>query len=179
MNSREIAVLSSLGPEEQLVSQRQLARRAGVSVGMVNAVLKRMAGAGYVKVRALNKRQLSYCLTPKGIVEVSRRSYGYLLRTVREYQALQQQIYDIVCRMYQEGYRYFAVHGAGGCYGMVMLALGKLRGITITSCTRAKQQKIKHVIINVDESPYHAEEVRVVNLLEEVTEHMWKGLSQL
>jgi len=46
-------------------SQRKLAGKLNVSLGMINLCLRRLIKQGYVKTHGLNKRKVKYLLTPK------------------------------------------------------------------------------------------------------------------
>lgn len=59
-------------------SQRTLAQNSEMSLGMMNAVLKRFVERGWIAVKNLNLKKVQYCLTPKGIEEVTNRSKNYL-----------------------------------------------------------------------------------------------------
>jgi len=63
-------------------SQRSIARALGMSVGLTNAILKRLGRKGFVMMQRVNHNNVHYLLTPAGVEEVSRRSYLYLRRTV-------------------------------------------------------------------------------------------------
>ena len=56
--------------------QRDLARIVGLSLGMTNAILKRL-------VKKVNNRNIQYIVSPKGINEITRRSYRYFKRTIK------------------------------------------------------------------------------------------------
>jgi DNA-binding MarR family transcriptional regulator len=63
-------------------SQRDFARALNMSVGMTNAIIKRLVGKGWLVMHRINGRNLSYALTPEGTREVAKRSYRYLRRTI-------------------------------------------------------------------------------------------------
>ena len=58
--------------QESEQSQRTMASRFGIAVGLVNAYLKICIRKGYVKVRRMPARRRAYLLTPKGLAEKSR-----------------------------------------------------------------------------------------------------------
>lgn len=64
-------LLESVNLESQQ-SQRSMADRFGVALGLVNAYLKICIKKGYVKVRRMPARRRAYLLTPKGLAEKSR-----------------------------------------------------------------------------------------------------------
>lgn len=112
LTEKEVQVLGHIA-QHASVSQRALAKTTGISLGLVNLILKRFIKTGYLKVARLNKRQLEYVLTPEGFLETARRSYSYATRTIRSYNALQTRITDLIHQLIQQGYRDFAIHGDG------------------------------------------------------------------
>ncbi|MDR0389257.1 MAG: transcriptional regulator [Spirochaetaceae bacterium] len=63
--------------------QRDLAHIAGTSLGMTNAILKRLAQKGWIVIKRLNSRNIQYVVTFEGINELVRRSYRYIKRTIK------------------------------------------------------------------------------------------------
>jgi DNA-binding MarR family transcriptional regulator len=69
--------------ESRPVKQRDLARIVGISLGMTNVILRKVAQKGWVIVRRINSRNIQYAVTPAGIDEISKRSYQFFKKTVR------------------------------------------------------------------------------------------------
>jgi DNA-binding MarR family transcriptional regulator len=69
--------------QEAPLRQRDMARIAGASLGMTNAILKRLAKRGWISVKKLNSRNIQYAVTLEGMNELIRRSYRYFKRTIR------------------------------------------------------------------------------------------------
>lgn len=80
-NDHEYDVLAHIHQHEQ-VKQRDIAGAIGLSLGMTNAILKRLAGKGFITMRRLNSRNIHYLVTPTGVDVIAKRSYRYLRRTV-------------------------------------------------------------------------------------------------
>lgn len=82
--------------ENPEMSQRQLAKAAGVSIGGVNYLLNALIDKGLVKLgnfsAAPDKRRYAYILTPKGIAERATLTRNFLKRKLAEYEALKQEI---------------------------------------------------------------------------------------
>lgn len=78
------------------VSQRELARKMGVSLGKANYCLKALVGRGFVKLenfrRHGNKLAYAYLLTPAGIEEKARVTLAFLRRKEQEYETIRQEI---------------------------------------------------------------------------------------
>ena len=81
------------------ISQRQLARELGISLGKANYCLKALIGKGLVKVgnfrNSKNKLAYVYKLTPKGIEEKSNVTIRFLKNKLSEYEALQNEILEL------------------------------------------------------------------------------------
>ena len=78
------------------ISQRDLAKRIGISLGSVNYCVKALAGKGYVKFsrfkKAKSKSGYAYLLTPAGAREKAKITVRFLSRKKREYEALVAEI---------------------------------------------------------------------------------------
>ena len=80
-HDHELDVLSQIH-HNQKVKQRDIAHAIGLSLGMTNAILKRLATKGFITMRKVNARNIHYLVTTDGIDAIARRSYRYLRRTV-------------------------------------------------------------------------------------------------
>ena len=100
MNS-DVATLQSIAKtleEEPLASQRVLAENAGMSIGLMNAVLKRFVERGWIMLTNVNLRKLSYAVTPAGIAELTARSQKFAKRTF----AIANNYNETFCHMVSE-----------------------------------------------------------------------------
>ncbi len=78
------------------VSQRELARGLGISLGKVNYCLKGLINKGIIKAKRFrnsdNKLTYAYVLTPRGIEARSKLTARYLKRRLKEYEKLKLEI---------------------------------------------------------------------------------------
>jgi len=78
------------------ISQRELAKRLGISLGKTNFCLKALVEKGLIKAENFknntNKVGYLYLLTPKGIEEKVSLTQRFLKRKVAEYEALEKEI---------------------------------------------------------------------------------------
>lgn len=74
---RSFLLLSEISGDEKL-SQRELAKRLGIALGLVNSYLKNLVAKGFVRVNSFPKNRYAYLLTPKGFAEKSRLAYQHL-----------------------------------------------------------------------------------------------------
>ena len=91
----EYQVLKILEQKPDL-TQRQLAKELGVSLGKTHYLVKSLIDVGWVKLenfkRSDNKWGYSYLLTPMGIVEKAGITAKFLVRKQREHAQLQEEI---------------------------------------------------------------------------------------
>ncbi len=85
--------------ESPEVTQRELAKKLGVSVSGLNYCLKALIDKGWVKIQNFsnnkNKLGYAYLLTPAGIVQKASLTNSFLKRKMQEYEALKQEIEQI------------------------------------------------------------------------------------
>ena len=78
------------------LTQRELSKELGVSLGKLNYCLKALIDKGWVKVgnfsHSKNKMNYAYLLTPKGISVKACMTQGFLKRKIVEYEALRAEI---------------------------------------------------------------------------------------
>lgn len=82
--------------EQPDVSQRELARKLGVSLGKVNYCLNALIDKGLVKAanfrRSNRKLAYAYLLTPRGVQEKAEITLRFLHLKLDEYEALRKEI---------------------------------------------------------------------------------------
>jgi len=88
--------LLKLLEQDPQMSQRDLARAMGISLGKTNYCLKSLIAKGLVKARNFynkaDKRVYAYLLTPQGLEEKARVTLRFLRRKQQEYEMLKQEI---------------------------------------------------------------------------------------
>lgn len=71
------------------ISQRQMAKKTGLSIGKVNYIIKSLIDIGYIKINNFNKSsqklKYSYILTPKGIQEKVAITKKFIIKKKQEY----------------------------------------------------------------------------------------------
>ena len=78
------------------ITQRQLAKELGVSLGKTHYLISSLIKVGWVKLdnfkRSDNKMGYVYLLTPKGVNEKAKITKTFLVRKENEYQQLKHEI---------------------------------------------------------------------------------------
>ena len=95
MDESQFKTLRELAKDGTL-SQRDLSKRMGLSLGRVNYLVNALLEKGYIKAKRFknsrNKIGYMYILTPKGISEKVRQTYIFLHRKLEEFDRLKQEI---------------------------------------------------------------------------------------
>lgn len=85
--------------EQPEISQRELAKALGISLGKANFCLNALIHVGLLKAsnfrNSNNKLAYMYVLTPKGIEEKARITMRFLKYKIEEYQSLQAEIEEL------------------------------------------------------------------------------------
>ena len=89
----ELIRLLEANPE---LSQRDVARELGISLGKANYCLKALIHKGWIKAanfkNSQNRTAYMYLLTPRGIEEKAKLTMRYLQIKMNEYEALSEEI---------------------------------------------------------------------------------------
>ncbi len=89
------------------LSQRDLAKRLGVSLGKINYCLNALVEKGCLKVNNFrnndNKLAYAYLLTPRGVEEKARITVRFLKYKMQEYEQLRTEIKELKREAEQKG----------------------------------------------------------------------------
>jgi DNA-binding Lrp family transcriptional regulator len=78
------------------VTQRGLANRLGIALGLANIYVKRMMRKGYIKCVNVQPNRISYLITPRGIAEKARLTYEYMDYSLHLYKDVRQRLRDVL-----------------------------------------------------------------------------------
>ena len=89
------------------LSQRDLAKRLGVSLGKINFCLNALVAKGSLKISNFrnsdNKLAYAYLLTPSGVEQKARMTVQFLKYKVQEYERLRAEIEELQREAEQKG----------------------------------------------------------------------------
>ena len=122
IDERELKIIEEISRDKDL-TQRKISHKLGLSLGMTNLILKRLANKGYVKVKGLNRRKVQYILTAKGFAEKTKKSYRYFLKTIHSLQDMKKKIQHLVSMEYEKDETHFVILGDGELADIVELSL--------------------------------------------------------
>jgi DNA-binding MarR family transcriptional regulator len=110
----------------QLITQRGLARRLGIALGLANLHLKRLVRKGYIKVTTIPPNRVKYLLTPKGLAEKTRLTYEYLEYSLYLYRQVRVSLRETLSPLVRNGHPRLLIYGGGEASELVVLTLREL-----------------------------------------------------
>jgi len=124
---RELEILTAI-EEGTPLTQRALAQRLGVALGLTNLYLKRLAGKGFIKIREFPTKpyagkRLRYVLTPKGAGEKARLTYEYIGHSLSLFRRTRDNLREAMGQLGQNGMKRIALCGAGEAAELAYLTL--------------------------------------------------------
>ena len=127
---RDLEILTAIS-EGRPLTQRALAQRLGVALGLTNLYLKRLARKGYIKVadfprKPAAKKRLRYLLTPKGIAEKGRLTYDHVVYSLSLYRRARQTLRESLSLLPESGIKRIALYGTGEDAELAYLTLKEL-----------------------------------------------------
>ena len=117
----EIDLLTALERRE-VVTQPALAKRLSISVGMVNALLKRAVRKGLVTAKAAPYKRWAYYVTPEGFQEKSRLVAQYLDASLAFFRMARREYRALFLDGQRMGFRRFVLVGRGEAAEIALLA---------------------------------------------------------
>jgi len=122
---RDLKLLNEV-EQDSYVTQRFLATKMGVALGLTNLYLKRLARKGYIKIATIPSQRIKYLLTPKGLAEKSRLAYQYMQYSLNYYREMRQRIKRVLADLSQAGIKRIVVYGTGELAELAYLTLREM-----------------------------------------------------
>jgi DNA-binding MarR family transcriptional regulator len=119
---RSLLLLAELEKGEP-ISQREIARRLGIALGLVNSYLKTLVKKGFVQVKAYPRNRFAYLLTPKGFAEKSQLAYRHLSNFHKLYRITRQESLTIFRSLRERGVERVAFCGLDDLTEIAYLSL--------------------------------------------------------
>lgn len=100
----ELKILELISQGKVDISQRDISRIIGMSLGMTNSILKRFAEKGLITIKKVNNRNIHYALTSEGLDEIGQRSLKYFKRTIKNVVIYRDAINEIIVKAMEDGF---------------------------------------------------------------------------
>ncbi len=121
-NLRSFLLMSELEDGEP-ISQREIAGRLNIALGLVNSYLKTLVQKGYVTVKAYPRNRYAYLLTRKGFAEKSRLAFQHLSNFHKLYQVTRQESLALLNSLREQGVKRVSFCGVDDLTEIAYLSL--------------------------------------------------------
>jgi DNA-binding Lrp family transcriptional regulator len=118
---RDLQLLEAV-EQNARVTQRTLATKLGIALGLTNIYLKRLVRKGYIKCVNVQSNRISYLITPRGIVEKARLTYEFMDYSLHLYAGVRQRLRTVFQECAAVGRR-VAIFGRGEAAELAYLSL--------------------------------------------------------
>ncbi len=127
---RDLEILTAIG-EGRPLTQRALAQRLGVALGLTNLYVKRLAKKGFIKITEFPRKpharkRLRYILTPKGLLEKSRLTYDYMSHSLGIYRRTRETLREALSHLPGDGAKRVVLYGVGEAAELAYVTLKEL-----------------------------------------------------
>jgi DNA-binding MarR family transcriptional regulator len=110
---KSLQILDELSSNDS-ITQRDLSKRLGIALGLVNSYIKNLVKKGYITVKAIPPKRYAYYLTPKGLTEKTRLTYHLLHDYTRIYREAKSNLKELFKEMSSKGVKKVVLYYAPG-----------------------------------------------------------------
>ncbi len=168
MTEKETLILGQI-LQKTSISQRELAKKTSLSLGLINGILKKLANNGYIQTSKLNKRKLQYLLTSQGFHETVKKTHQYATDTIQNHKRLQTRLSSLLKELHASGYDYFSIYGEGELRELVEAVFRQSLEESPVSFGREHRHHPRAVMLNVNpDPPIEPFSGDVINVLERI-----------
>ena len=121
---RDLQLLDAV-EQDASVTQRTLANKLGIALGLTNIYVKRLARKGYIKCVNVQPNRLAYLITPRGVAEKARLTYEFMDYSLHLYKDVRRHLHGVLRDRAGEGRR-LAIYGRGEAAELAYVSLKEL-----------------------------------------------------
>lgn len=122
---RDLALLDAVAADQQ-VTQRTLAARLGIALGLTNMYLRRLVRKGFIKCVNVKPNRILYLITPQGIAEKTRLTYDFMSYSLELYKEVRKHLRKVLEPLARNGATRIAIYGTGEAAELAYLSLREL-----------------------------------------------------
>jgi predicted transcriptional regulator len=137
---RELQLLTEISTSAS-VTQRRLAKKHGLALGLTNFLIRRLVKKGHVKIVNLERKRLRYLITPKGIAEKARLTYEYVEYSLHLYRQIRTLVTRTISTMAASEGTAVVLYGTGEIAEIAFLLMQQrgLRVVGVVDASRSDQ----------------------------------------
>ena len=121
----QLELLEALS-ENAHTTQRGLASKVGIALGLTNIYLRRLVHKGYVKCVNAKSNRLMYMITPTGLAEKTRLTYEFMEYSLRLYRTARLRVRAVLEPLVAQQQLRVALYGTGEAAELAYICLKEL-----------------------------------------------------
>src|SRR4051812_15382279 len=122
---RNLQALDAIAADDH-ITQRTLASKLDIALGLVNLYLKRLVRKGYIKCVNVHSNRVRYLLTAKGITQKTRLTYEFMEYSLRVFREGRNHLKLMLAPYVAREDSRMAIFGTGEAAELVYLCLREL-----------------------------------------------------
>lgn len=123
-SEKETSILEYIYNDDS-IKQRDIAEKAGFSLGMTNAVLRNLEERGFLTIEKVNSRNIRYRVSPAGVEEIHRHGCRSFRETAERIAFYRREIEKLVDQVAVSGFRKVVLAGSSNLDFLVEYACVK------------------------------------------------------
>jgi DNA-binding MarR family transcriptional regulator len=104
-------------------SQRYLANKLNISLGLANSFIKRLARKGYVKITTIPRNRVKYILTPQGFAEKTRLTYEFVHYSFSLYKDALNKVKNLLNNLEKNSVKHVVFYGVNDLAEIASISL--------------------------------------------------------
>ena len=135
------------------LSQRSLAHKLNISLGLTNAILQNLIHRGWVKAKKLTGRKILYLITPQGMARATNLIYDRFRETQNYYQYTKELLTSYLTDLYNKGKRRAIIYGTNQLAEITYLSLldSPLKLHSILSDDPSRKKFLGHEVLTLSD----------------------------
>jgi len=137
------------------LSQRSLAHKLNISLGLTNAILQNLIQRGWIKAKKMTGRKILYLITPQGIARATNLVYDRFRETQKYYQYTKELLTSYLIDLYTKGKRKAAIYGTSQLAEIAYLSLLdsplQLHSIITDDPSSSKKKFLGHEVLTLSD----------------------------
>lgn len=149
---RSLLLLDEISKNHEL-TQRDMSRKLGVALGLINSYLKNLAAKGYITVSTIPRKRYAYYLTPHGLSEKTRLTYQHLQNFTSLYRVARKDFHSLFNKLRHSNVKRVAFCGVDEVTEIAYLSLkeAELELAGIVDAGHSKKQFFGHRVLSFEE----------------------------
>ena len=137
------------------LSQRSLAHRLNISLGLTNAVLQNLIHRGWIKAQKMTGRKILYLITPQGMARVTNLVYDRFRETQHYYQYTKELLTSYLTDLYTKGKRRATIYGINQLAEIIYISILdsplRLNSVITDDPSSSKKKFLGHEVLTLSD----------------------------